>query len=62
MGDVFMERMVKRKMEGVDYLIVAGIVVGVLVVAMVGSVVWWCVGGEGWSAPRWVGGGGAPEV
>ena len=39
MGDVFMERMVKRKMEGVDYLIVAGIVVGVLVVAMVGMVV-----------------------
>ena len=38
MGDVFMERMVKRKMEGVDYLIVAGIVVGVLVVAMVGMV------------------------
>ena len=39
MGDVFMERMVKRKMEGVDYLIVAGIIVGVLVVAMVGMVV-----------------------
>ena len=39
MGDVFMERMVKRKMEGVDYLIVAGVIVGVLVVAMVGMVV-----------------------
>ena len=39
MGDVFMERMVKRKMEGVDYLIVEGVIVGVLVVAMVGMVV-----------------------
>lgn len=39
MGDVFMERMVKRKMEGKDYLILAGLVVGVLAVALVGTVV-----------------------
>lgn len=36
MGDVFLERMVKRKFESKDALMTVGIIIGVLVVAVVG--------------------------
>lgn len=38
MSDVFIERMVKKKMEGVDALILAGIVIGIGVLSYVGFV------------------------
>ena len=39
MGDVFIERMVKKKFESTDMLVTAGIFLAVLVVALIGFVV-----------------------
>ncbi len=39
MGDVFVERMIKRKMTGVDYALVAGILVAALLLSVVSFVV-----------------------
>ncbi len=39
MGDVFIEKMVKRKMQGHDYLIIAGILVLMLIVSAAGIIV-----------------------
>lgn len=39
MNDVFVERMVKKKFEGIDALIVAGIVVGIILLTFIGFVV-----------------------
>lgn len=39
MGDVFIERMVKKKFEGKDALILVGIVVAIMVVSFIGFVV-----------------------
>ncbi len=39
MGDVFIERMVKKKFEGVDALILVGIMVGIILAGVVGFVV-----------------------
>ena len=39
MNDVFIERMVKKQFEMLDILIVAGVVIGVLVLAVIGFVV-----------------------
>ena len=36
MGDVFVERMVKKKFESTDALVVAGVVIGVTVVTFLG--------------------------
>ena len=39
MGDVFIERMIKKKFETTDMLILAGIVVAMIVVVFIGFVV-----------------------
>ncbi len=45
MGDVFLERMIKKKTEGKDYLLFAGIVVGILLLTFVGFVLGFLVVG-----------------
>ncbi len=39
MNDVFVERMVKKKFESVDALVVAGVVAGIFVLTFIGFVV-----------------------
>ncbi len=39
MNDVFVERMVKKKMEPMDMLIIAGVLAAILVVCVIGFVV-----------------------
>ena len=39
MGDVFIERMIKKKFESTDVLILLGIVVGMIVAVLIGFVV-----------------------
>lgn len=39
MGDVFMERMVKKKFESTDALVLLGIIVAMVVVVFIGFIV-----------------------
>ena len=39
MGDVFIERMVKKKFESTDLLILVGLIVGMIVVVFIGFVI-----------------------